>query len=335
MGSLPRVSVLLPCRDAGTTLDAALYSLSTQSFVSFEVLAIDDGSTDQTAGILRAWEARDARVRVFSSDRRGLVSALQMAATHSRGALLARMDADDIAHPHRFREQVAFLDANPAIAACGTGVRYIPREAVRVGARRYERWINSVVSSDDIERDLFVECPIPHPTLILRRSAFESIGGYRDVEWPEDYDLILRLWASGHQLGKVPDVLLDWRESAGRASRTDARYSEDAFRRCKIAYIGRRIGGRSVAVCGAGPVGKAFARALLRHGHPVAAFVDVDPRKIGQMVYEIPVVSMRERDAYRDCYLLAAVGSDRGRADIRADLTTRGLVEPRDFCAVA
>ena len=333
--SPPRVSVLLPCRNAENTLEAAVYSLETQTYADFDVIAVSDGSTDRTNEILEAWARRDSRVRVNSIEHQGIVGALNFAAKHATGALLARMDADDVAYPERLERQVAFLDEHSSLAGCGTGVRYIPTQDVRDGARRYERWINSVVSPDEIERDLFVECPIAHPTLVLRKDRFDAVGGYRDVAWPEDYDLVLRLWAAGHRLGKVPEVLLDWRESADRASRTDPRYSEDAFRRCKIAFIGQRINGRRVVVNGAGPVGKSFARALLEAGHTLAAFVEVDPRKIGQHIHGVPVIRTEELNSYSECYVLAAVGSDRARADIRADLDARGFKEIHDYCAVA
>jgi len=331
----PRISVLLPCRDAEDTLDEALESLATQTFGAFEVVAVDDGSADGTGDLLEQWAKRDRRVRLIRTPPLGIVAALNAAAAVARGELFARMDADDISLPHRFEMQVDLMDKTPEIAACGTQVRYIPRSIVRDGARRYEQWINSVVSTDEIERDLFVECPIPHPTLMLRSRPFRQIGGYRDRGWPEDYDLILRLWAAGNSIGKVREHLLDWRESSDRLSRTDASYGEDAFRRCKIHYIGNRIGIRNVVVCGAGPVGKAFAVALQSEGHEVAAFVDLDPRKIGQEIHGAPVVHPDAVGEYRGCYFLAAVGSPKGRGELRGLLNGEGLREPEEFCAVA
>ena len=333
--SPPRVSILLPCRNAENTLEAAVYSLETQTHTEFEVLAVDDGSTDRTDEMLREWAHRDPRVRVLSNHHKGIVGALRMAASHATGELLARMDADDVAHPERLERQIEYLDTHTSLAGCGTGVRYVPAEHVRDGARRYESWINSLVTPEDIERDLFVECPIPHPTLMMRREVFEEVGGYHDVDWPEDYDLLLRCWSAGHRFGKVAEVLLDWRDAPDRASRTNAQYSEDAFRRCKVAYIGKRIGEKPVVVCGSGPVGKAFAKELVRAGHELTAFADVDPRKVGQEIYGVPVVSPEELDAYRACYLLGAVGSDEGRLNVRADLEARGFRELIDYCAVA
>jgi glycosyltransferase involved in cell wall biosynthesis len=332
---MPRVSILLPCRDSAATLPHAIASLEAQTFTDVEILAVNDGSLDDTAAVLDEWAARDARVRVLHEGRRGLVPALETARAAAGGELIARMDADDVARPERLARQVALLDAEQGLAACGTLVRYIPRDVLRDGALRYEAWINAVVTADDVERELFVECPIPHPTLMLRRAVLDAVGGYRDPGWPEDYDLVLRLWTAGFRLAKVDAVLLDWREAPHRLSRRDPRYDENAFRRCKVHYLGRRVGGRRVVVWGAGPVGKAFARALQDAGHTVAAFVDLDPRKIGQEIHGAPVIAPEGVPAYRGCFCVGAVGSPGAREEIRAMLSALGWREPEEWCAVA
>ncbi len=325
----------MPCRDAESTLGDALASLKAQTLGDFEIIAVDDGSTDQTPAILTEWAERDSRIRVLHEAPHGIVSALNAAIARAGGGLLARMDADDVAHPARLARQVELLAAYPTLAGCGTRIRYFPRRRVRAGARRYETWVNSIVSPDEIQRDLFVECPIPHPTLMLRREILDEIGAYDDRGWPEDYDLVLRLWQGGFRLGKVADVLLKWRESEHRLSRVDPRYSPDAFRRCKVHYLERHIRGRPVLICGAGPVGKAFALALKGTGYDIAAFVDLDPRKLGQVVHGAEVVPPTAVSKHRGSYAIAAVASDSARAEIRAYLGAAGFREPADFCAVA
>jgi glycosyltransferase involved in cell wall biosynthesis len=335
LNSTPLVSILLPCRNAASTLDEALASLAAQTFGNFEILAVDDGSIDCTPTLLDEWTRRDARIRTFQSPQHGIVAALNEAASHSTGRLLARMDADDVASPTRLERQVEFLNTRSNIVACGTGVRYFPRRLIRDGARKYESWINGTISPAAIERDLFVECPIPHPTLVVRATAFHQLGGYLEVGWPEDYDLILRLWEAGYRFGKVPEVLLQWRERPDRLSRTDPRYAAEAFRRCKVHFIGRRIAGRPAIICGAGPVGKAFARALLANEHHVAAFIELDPQKIGQTIHGAPVVPWSDIRCHRDAYALAAVGSPEARWKIREHLLAAGFRELEDCCAVA
>ena len=335
MARRPRVSVLLPCRNAEATLDEAVASLLGQTLHEFEILAVDDGSEDTTAAMLERWSARDTRIRTLHIPPSGIVTALNAAAARARGSIFARMDADDIAAPERLERQVAFLDGASDIAACGTAVRYFPRRALRGGARRYESWLNGVVSPEDVERDLFIECPIAHPTLAVRRAAFETVGKYRDPGWPEDYDLVLRLWVSGFRLANVPEVLLHWREGRTRLSRVDPRYGADAFRRCKAEFLAHRIGARPIVVWGAGPVGKAFARALLAAGRSLTAFVDLDPRKIGQEIHGVPVIEPAAVAGHRGAYVLAAVGQPHARAQIRGALREAGFAEPRDCCAVA
>ncbi len=338
---MSRITILLPCRDADRHLEAAITSIREQTYADFEVVAVDDGSTDATFGMLYTWAQRDARVRVLRTHGRGLVAALATGLAGARGEIIARMDADDIAAPDRLEKQLALLDADPALAACGTRIRYFPPEEVRDGARRYEEWINGLVTHDEIARDIFVECPIPHPTLMIRRHVLLAIGGYRELGWPEDYDLVLRLWAAGYRMGKVPETLLQWRESPDRASRTDGRYDPAEFRRIKIFFLQRTLlaGGRPAAIVGAGPVGKTLARELAAAGTRIAAFVDASPNRIGQEIHGAPVVAPGDMagllDGPEPPFILAAVGQEGARAEIRAECRRQGLVETRDFIAIA
>ena len=212
----PDVSVLLPVRDAAAYLPECIQSLRSQTFEDFEVLAVDDGSTDLSADILLQWAREDPRVVVTVQPALGIPAALEAARSRARGRYLARMDADDIAGVTRFEEQRALLESDAELAACGAGVRYFPRDVLRDGGLRYETWLNGMRSPADVERNLFVECPLAHPTFFLRSSAVSGVGGYADRGWPEDYDLLMRLWKSGAALGVVPRMLLHWRERDDR-----------------------------------------------------------------------------------------------------------------------
>lgn len=333
----PTVSVLLPARDGETWLAEALESLAAQSFSDFEVVAVDDGSLDATPAILREWSGRDPRVRFVSQERLGLVEALERGRSEARGRYLARMDADDMAEPDRLALQLETMKAGRELVGCGTRVRYFPDEAVRDGARRYEEWLNSLITPDDVERNLFVECPLAHPTFFLSASAVEQVGGYRDRGWPEDYDLLLRLWVAGGRFANVPKVLHHWREGEQRLSRTHRRYTPESFRRCKVHYLTRTLlsGKDGVVIVGAGPTGKPFARELAESGVTVRAFVELDPRKIGQEIHGASVIPPDKIGEFRGAYALAAVGQPGAREDVRRLLREAGWEEVRDFIAVA
>jgi glycosyltransferase involved in cell wall biosynthesis len=308
-----------------------------QTFRDFEVVAVNDGSTDETGDILHDWAAGDPRVRVIHLDGAGLAGALQVGAEACRGELIARVDADDITHPRRFSEQLALLSTRPRLAAVGTQIRYFPHENVGWGARRYQRWLNGLSEPESLARDVFVECPIAHPTLTIRRSAFVEVGGYRVNGWPEDYDLMLRLYRAGAQLANVPRVLHFWRERDRRASRNDPRYSNEAFRRCKVHYLRKTCldGHTAVNIWGAGRVGKDFARTLLDEGLELKAFFDIDPRKIGQEIYGAPVRDAAAFNRHRFTYIVVAVGAAGARDLIREWLDAAGFREPDDYRCVA
>jgi glycosyltransferase involved in cell wall biosynthesis len=324
-------------RDEEARLPACIASLEAQTVEAWEVVAVDDGSADGTPDLLAAWARRDGRVRVLTTGRRGIVAALETAREAGRAPVLARMDADDVAHPERLEAQLGLLEACPEVALCGCLVRYVPRERVQGGARRYEAWINGLRSHEEMERDLFVECPLAHPTFVMRARAVASVGGYRDRGWPEDYDLVLRLWEAGARFAKVPRVLLEWTEGADRLSRHHPSYAPEAFRRCKVEVLRRTLlrEREGVVVWGAGPTGKAFARTLNRAGQELRAFVDLDPRKIGQEIHGAPVVAPDGVEAFRGAFCVGAVGQAGAREEIREALRGRGWEELRDFCAVA
>jgi len=337
MKASPPLSVLLPVRNGEGVIRKALSSISRQTFSDFEVIVVDDGSTDRTAEILQAMSKEDSRIRVLNQDPAGIVAALEFARAEAGGLFLTRMDADDGAFAQRFQRQMELMSSDRRISLCGTGVAYFPRELVRDGALRYEGWINGLTTHDALVRDLFIECPIPHPTFLMKAEVMELVGGYRAMGWPEDYDLVLRIWEGGGRFGKVQEPLLRWREGEDRLSRTHENYSPDAFRRCKVHFLLRTHlrRGRGVVVWGAGPVGKAFARELVSQGGNLLGFADLDPRKVGQEIYGVRVFHPDQALRLSGAFSVAAVGKSGGREEIRNALKAGGRVESEDFVAVA
>ena len=332
------MSVLLPVRDAAATLAECLDSLAAQTLADHEVVVVDDGSTDASSQLLRGRAREDGRLRLLTTPPRGIAAALNLALAEARAPLVARMDADDVAHPERLALQAARLEADAGVDVLGCRVERVA-EGVPAGGGMgdYVEWLNSLLDHESMARDRFVESPLVHPSVASRRDALASLGGWRDFDGPEDYDLWLRGFDEGLRFAKLPEVLLRWRDRPSRATRTDPRYAAPRFLEVKRAALerGPLKAGREVVVWGAGPVGKGWARALLATGHRLAAFVEVDPRKLGGRVLGAPVLSVGDGAALRGPLHLAAVGQKGARARIRAEAARRGLVEGEELVAVA
>ena len=168
------------------------------------------------------------------------------------------------------------------------------------------------------------------------------MGGYKDFGWAEDYDLWLRLHLAGRRFAKLPRVLLSWRESPGRLTRRDDRYAVENFLRAKARYL--RLGPLARApraiIWGAGQIGRRLSKHLQREGITLIAFVDIDPKKIGNTRRGAPIVSPPEAlphtwESSGRPLILAAVPSRGARARIRDHLHKIGLTEGRDFLCVA
>jgi len=338
-GDCPRVSVVMAVRDAAGTVEAAVDSVIGQTFGDFEFIVVDDGSRDGSVEIVQRVAAVDSRVCIVAREREGFVESLVHGTGLARGEYIARMDADDVAISTRFERQVASFDSDPKLAVVGSLVEIVSDGSVGSGMRRYEEWINGLCSHEDICRELFVESPLAHPSVMMRAEAVRAVGGYRvRPEWPEDYDLWMRMWRAGYRFGKVEEPLLRWRYSPESLSQTDSRYLPERFIAVKLHYLQQSYlqdEPREIMLCGAGAVGKRWIQALGREGMPVGRAIDVAPRKIGRTIHGARVIGVEDIPPPDDAFILCAVGAPGARPDIRAELIARGYTECRDFLFVA
>jgi glycosyltransferase involved in cell wall biosynthesis len=207
MSAPPAVSVLMPVYNAGRYLADAVQSILDQTFADFELIAVDDGSTDSSKTTLDAFAKRDARVRVISRPNTGIVGALNDAIAAARGEFLARMDGDDLSLPTRFEKQVAFLRENPAWVLVGTRVIMMDADGCPIGDMR------SVAAGHETIDSALMNggWPIVHPTVMMRADAVRKVNGYRPGTFPnEDHDLFLRLAEVG-RLENFQEPLLRYR----------------------------------------------------------------------------------------------------------------------------
>ncbi|HDR46474.1 MAG TPA: glycosyltransferase [Geoalkalibacter subterraneus] len=333
--SRPQISILMAVRNEQAHLPAALASLQSQSLRDWELVAVDDGSRDRTLQLLRIAAQADPRIRVVPRPPQGLVNALNTGLRHCRAPLIARMDGDDICHPRRLELQSLFLRRQTDIGLVATRVRHFPRWRLRDGMRAYEQWQNEALDHESIMRDLYVESPFAHPSVMMRRSVLLQAGGYRDMGWAEDYDLWLRLARQGVRFARLPQILLYWRDRPQRLTRTAQNCSAEAFRLCKLHHLQTSFlkDEPEVTLWGAGMEGKMWRRILAQAGVKVTRWVEVDRRKIGQKIHDAPVVPIDALKAGENP-VLVTVGARGARSQIRTWSREKDLQEGRDLIFV-
>jgi Glycosyl transferase family 2 len=213
----PPVSVVLPVYNGEAFLAEAIGSILGQSFRDFELIAIDDGSTDGSASILDA--VRDMRMRVIHQANAGLAASLNRGISLARGKYIARQDHDDLSLPMRFTRQVQFLEQNPDCALVGT------RAEIRSGDGPAMRFHDHPAEDAALRFELLFDNPFVHSSVMLRKRAVEAVGGYSTDparQPPEDYELWSRL-ARCYQVANLPERLTVYRETVGGMSRAPGR----------------------------------------------------------------------------------------------------------------
>lgn len=371
----PRVSVILPVFNGAPSLARAIASVRTQTLADWELLVIDDGSQDGSAAIAASEARDDPRLVLVSLPHGGLVAALSAGLARARAGLIARLDADDECHPERLERQVALLAARPELGLASCLVEFGGDRERNAGYALHVDWLNSVVTDADLALNRFVESPLAHPSVLFRRELVDRFGGYRNGDFPEDYELWLRWLDAGVRMAKVPQVLLRWHDGDARLSRTDQRYDPEKFFRLKAGWIARELarhrgpvptaagtaselaadcprpsvasaapragsagpvgGGRPVWIWGAGRPTRKRAGWLGEHGVRISGYIDIDAKKTGRTVGGVPVVAPDGLPAPGEAFVLGYVSSRGARELIRAALRSRGHVEGRDFLMCA
>jgi glycosyltransferase involved in cell wall biosynthesis len=259
------ISILLPVYNALPYLEACLNSILAQTETDWELLAVDDFSTDGSREVLAAHAKKEERIQVFSNPTKGIIPALRLAFAKSRGNYITRMDADDLmATPKLSRMREALTNKGEGHLVT-TFVEYFSENGIGNGYRSYADWLNTLSAASSNFKEIYKECVIPSPSWMLYREDLVRCGAFQADRYPEDYDLCFRCYKNKLKVVGIPEVLHFWRDHPTRSSRTSPDYADNRFLRLKVDYFCELDyrANRNLVLWGASKKGNKIARLLV------------------------------------------------------------------------
>ncbi len=312
------VSILIPFKNTERFLYDCLDSVCSQTYKNWEILAVNDQSTDASKRLVESLSAKEGRIKLINNSGKGIIEALRTAYGKSNGQLITRMDSDDIMAPNKLRTMVdALLKHGKGRLAIGQ-VKYFSDQSIGDGYARYEKWLNSLTETGSNYSEIYKECVIPSPCWMVFREDLNACGAFTPDRYPEDYDLAFRFYEMGLKCIPCNQVLHHWRDYDTRTSRTSEHYAQNYFLDIKLHYFLKLDynPNRPLTVWGAGKKGKEIVKGLQKKNIPFEWLCD-NPKKIGQEIYGKEMLHYSKLEALENSQSIITVANEEAQTIIK------------------
>ncbi|SFZ92132.1 Glycosyltransferase involved in cell wall bisynthesis [Flaviramulus basaltis] len=280
------VSILIPFKNTEAFIADCIESILQQTYKNWELIIVDNNSIDKSHNIVNAFADKDSRIKLLKNSRTGIITALQLAFSKSKGELITRMDSDDIMPPNKLKVLVNNLVTHGNKHISIGLVNYFSEEGIKNGYKNYEFWLNNLTQTGANYSEIYKECVIPSPCWMIHRDDLIACDAFNTNRYPEDYDLAFRFYK--HQYKCIPcnQVLHNWRDYNTRTSRTHVHYTENHIIPLKLDYFLELDynTGKTLVLWGAGNKGKTIAKILIEKNVSFTWICD-NPNKIGRDIY--------------------------------------------------
>ena len=328
----PLISILIPFKDTAKFLPECLNSVVNQSYTHWELLIIDDHSTDNSFDIVNRYAENDKRIKLLKNTGKGIIDALKLALKKSTGTYITRMDSDDIMMSNKLDIMVnQLLKHGKQHIAIGL-VRYFSETGIGDGYARYEAWLNRLSETGNNFSEIYKECVIPSPCWMIHKDDLMACDAFNANRYPEDYDLAFRFYKQHYICIPSNDILHHWRDYNTRASRTDANYSENHFIDLKLHYFLELNydSSRPLTVWGAGHKGKTIAKRLKEKGIPFIWICD-NPKKIGKHIYNIELFNFEYLNQLEQPQSIVSVANSDAQIEITSYFKSQKMKPMTDY----
>lgn len=324
----------MPVKDTALFLCECVESVIAQTEQNWELIAVDDHSTDRSWEVLTRFAEGDPRIKVYKNQGVGIIPALRTAYAVSKGDLITRMDSDDVMKSNKLQTLKTILLSNGHSHIAIGLVEYFSEQRLGEGYRKYERWLNRLSRSGENYSELYKECVIPSPCWMTFRSDLDRCGAFERDVYPEDYDLCFRFYANGLKVVPCNEILHLWRDHPDRASRNDTRYSNNSFLELKVGYFLKldRDPDKQLYLWGAGRKGKRVA-ILLNSRRIAFTWICNNEKKIGKNIYGNVLCGPDEINKSKHAQIIVCVSNPTENQLLRSSLSIEyERCQPYFFC---
>ena len=326
------ISILIPFKNTAAFLNQCLDSILAQTYVNWQIVAINDHSNDNSLSIVESYAKKDSRIQVYTNSENGIIPALRLAYQKSTGEFITRMDSDDIMKPNRLEFMVEALKTKGKKHVAIGQVQYFSQRGISDGYSRYEKWLNSLTALGSNYTEIYKECVIPSPCWMVHKDDFEACDAFKPNRYPEDYDLTFRFYEHGLKIIPCNQVLLLWRDYDTRTSRTHEHYAQNYFLDIKLYYFLKLEykTSRELVVWGAGFKGKKIAKELISKEVDFIWLCD-NPNKIDKEIYGLNMFHFSKIESLRNPQSIITVANENAQLEIKTYLNGLGQKAARDF----
>ena len=326
------ISILLPFKNTAEFLPECIQSIIEQSYDNWEILAVNDHSTDLSPNIMHSYAKKDSRIKVLENDGNGIIEALRTAYSRSKGSFITRMDSDDIMSPNKLEIMVNSLRHHGEGHVAIGKVKYFSKDGVGGGYKSYEKWLNRLTEKGLNYLEIYKECVIPSPCWMVTRKDLERAGSFTPNRYPEDYDLAFRFYEAGLNCIPCNEILLYWRDYGHRTSRTSEHYAQNYFLDLKLTYFLKLDHDiqRPLILWGAGNKGKKLAKNLLKK-KIAFTWVCNNANKIGLEIYGQKMYHYLTLNEVQKAQILITVANKEAQEFIKDYLFAQGKKPVQDY----
>ena len=328
----PLVSILIPFKNTEEFLAECLESVCAQDYDNWEIWAINDHSTDTSLKIADDFAQKDSRINIRTNTGQGIIEALRLAYTHSKGELVTRMDSDDIMPPNKLSLMTSSLVAQgKGYLAVGL-VAYFSERGINDGYRKYETWLNELTATGSNFNEIYKECVIPSPCWMAYSEDLDTCSAFEPDRYPEDYDLAFRFYEQKLKCIPCTQVLHHWRDYDTRTSRTSAHYAQNYFLDIKLHYFLKLDFDpiRPLVLWGSGKKGKILAKKLVEHDVDFYWLCD-NPNKTGKSIYGITMRHFTFLEKLKKPQSIIAVANTEEQSKIKAYFSELGQIRMGNY----